>query len=170
MNGPRYLYPVIALFVVLLLAWWIRERSPMARRQHASAAATATAVGPTAPVTAAPPTPHPPPGHRLAGLAVGAVSFVAVEHPDGSTALYRVGDDVPGLGRVEAITEAGATFTGDNGTMTLQVTAPAPPTATAIQLRTAPTEPPPGSTPTRPSPGRTEPESPPSVAPDQSAS
>lgn len=71
---------------------------------------------------AAPAVAGPPPGYRLAGLAVGhPTSFAAIEFPDGNSHLYRVGSKVPGLGRIAAITEAGATIEGEHGRFTLHL-------------------------------------------------
>jgi hypothetical protein len=70
--------------------------------------ATATMPPPrtATPAETATPTAGQPPGYRLAGVAVGEPeSFVVIESPNGSANLYRLHDDVSGLGelvRIEA--------------------------------------------------------------------
>jgi hypothetical protein len=71
-----------------------------------------------------PATPGPAEGYRLAGVAGGEErSFVAVELPDGSTELFRLGDDVPGLGRLTRVEDKRATFEGTDGAFSMQVAA-----------------------------------------------
>ena len=67
-----------------------------------------------------------PPGYRLAGVAVGEPeSFAVVEAPSGSHGLYRLGEDVPGLGRVLRIEAEHIVVQTDAGQFDLWLT-PAP--------------------------------------------
>jgi hypothetical protein len=101
MSSQRLAVPLTLLFLVLvlLLGYWLWGRlqdlaPPPSTLPTPTETATCT-VTPLATVVQA------PAGYRLAGVAVGEpVSFAVVEAPSGSHGLYRVGDDVPGLGRL----------------------------------------------------------------------
>lgn len=121
----------------------------------------------TAAPTATPRSSRPPVGHRLAGVALGSVRYVVVEHPDGGTALYRLGERVPGLGRVVGVTENSATFEDETGRFELRITVapsptPLPPSPTQARATEAPLTPSP--------PAGTATGSPPSTVPGRSAS
>jgi hypothetical protein len=67
-----------------------------------------------------------PPGYRLAGVAVGEPeSFAVVESPAGTHGLYRLGEEVPGLGRVRRIEPERIVVQSDAGQFELWL-APAP--------------------------------------------
>ena len=105
---PRTVLLILLLLILVVVSrlWlWGRLTEGGAPSRVATAAMppprTAT-LAETATPTAGPP----PPGYRLAGVAVGEPeSFVVIESPNGSANLYRLHDDVPGLGelvRIEA--------------------------------------------------------------------
>jgi hypothetical protein len=110
----------VALAVVLVGLWLLfpgpaEESSSRPTATPSPTPTVATAASPAA-------TPGPPAGYRLAGVAGGDErSFVAVELPDGSTELFRLGADVPGLGRLVRIEEKRATFEGADGAFSMQV-------------------------------------------------
>jgi hypothetical protein len=170
MNLLRGLALIAALVAVLLGARWARSVLFNAGDRPTRVAPSPTAAGPTA-------TPSPSPPvilHRLAGTALGHTRYAVVAQPDGSTALYRFGDEVPGLGRIVEVTENSATFDGSAGRVRMRITGPpsptpAPPSPTDGVETATPSTP---STPAPPAPpaGRTATESPPSAAPDRSAS
>jgi hypothetical protein len=166
MKVLRVLAVVAVLVIVFLGARWTRRVLFQERADAGRAASSSPA--PVARATATP-SPSPPPVlHRLAGVALGNVRYVVVEHPDGGTALYRLGEEVPGLGRIVDVTENSATFEGDLGRIRLRVTVPpsptaAPPSPTYAKPTEAPVTP-------SPPPGRTATESPPSTVSDRSAS
>jgi len=65
-------------------------------------------------------------GYRLAGTALGRRGRYAVfEDPDGNTEMYRVGDQVPGLGTIIRVGEVDAVLDTAAGEMRFQVR-PAP--------------------------------------------
>jgi hypothetical protein len=67
-----------------------------------------------------------PPGYRLAGVAVGEPeSFAVIETSSGNSALYRVGDEVPGLGRLLHIEAERVVVQNETGQFDLWL-APAP--------------------------------------------
>jgi hypothetical protein len=79
--------------------------------------------------TASAATARAPAGYRLAGVAVGEPeSFAVVEAPGGMNALYRNGDTVPGLGRIERIEAERIVVRGDAGEIELWLTPAATPT------------------------------------------
>lgn len=118
--------PLLVLLVLGIAVWGLwttRSQSPVNPLP-----APTSAVAPVAEATSAA-TAEAPPGFRLAGLAVGdPASYAAIELPDGTSHLYRVDSDVPGLGRVVAITNAGADIEGEHGTFTLKLRPAATPT------------------------------------------
>jgi hypothetical protein len=101
MWSQRLAVPLMLLLLVLMLVsgYWLWGRlqdlaPPPSSLPTPLETATPT-VTPLATVVKA------PPGYRLAGVAVGEPeSFAVVEAPSGAHALYRLGDDVPGLGRL----------------------------------------------------------------------
>jgi hypothetical protein len=111
MTNPKASLSVLLILLLLVLVavsglWlWGRLVQGGAPSRVATATmppariATSTGGGTPTPVQA-------PPGYRLAGVAVGEPeSFAAIEAPNGSANLYRLHDDVPGLGelvRIEA--------------------------------------------------------------------
>ena len=119
--------PLLVLLVLGIAVWGLwatRSQSP-----ESPVPAPTSAAAPAAEATSASTTVEAPPGFRLAGLAVGdPTSFAAIELPAGSSHLYRVDSDVPGLGRVVAITNAGADIEGEHGTFTLKLRPAATPT------------------------------------------
>lgn len=99
--------------------------APNAPRQAAAGTATPTAAAVA---------------QRLAGVALGSTRYAVVEQADGTTALYRAGDDVPGLGTIVEITEGGATFEGVDGRISLRVKPPPSPTFAPTQAPDVDTE------------------------------
>jgi len=126
---------VVLLVLMLVSAYWLwgrlRDLEP------------ATPFVPT-PVETATPTMTPipttlraPPGYRLAGVAVGEPqSFAVVESSSGSSALYRVGENVPGLGRLLSIGADRVIVENEAGQFDLRL-APAPTATPGRTLATA---------------------------------
>ena len=111
MSG-RVLAAILALLEALLLLWTLWRRGgadAVAPPPAPVATATATQGVATAPT--------PVQGYRLAGTALGLRGRYAVfEDPSGSTEMYKVGDEVPGLGKllyVGTIDAKVATSSGD---------------------------------------------------------
>ncbi len=144
------------LIILLLILFTLASGLWLWTRLVGSAAPSRPAVATPTPAAAAsgavsPAPARPPPGYRLAGTAVGEPdSFAVVEAPDGATALYRLNDEVSGLGRLIRIEAERVVVQGDTGKFELWV-APAAtrtPTPTRGPVRRA-------STPTpRPRPPR----------------
>lgn len=159
---------VLTLLVLSAIAW--RLHGP--DTETPPPAIVATSAPSTPRKGEIPPTPTAPSvAHRLAGVALGNVRYAVVEQPDGSTALYRAGDDVPGLGQIVEVTENSATFDGPDGRVRLSVKpppsptpAPVPPTE-AAESKTAPV-----AFTGSPAPDRSATVSPPSGEPGQPAS
>jgi len=107
--------------LAVLAGLWLAQRLT-ARLQHEATAeltATPTRARPTASAT---PTVHTPPGYRLAGVAVNADQlYAAIESPDGSNALYRQNDEVPGLGRIKHVGPERAVISTTGGEITLLI-------------------------------------------------
>lgn len=116
-----------ALFLVFLLLMWL-ARQRVLEKHRSQPIGTPMALASPTPTSGVPRTGTATPAaqYRVAGIAVGDVHFVVVEHPDGRSGLYRPGSTVPGLGRVRDITETGATFDTPNGPLTLPITVPPP--------------------------------------------
>ncbi len=92
----------LALFLVALVlvsGYWVSRRLlEIETSQPGGTTPTPTA---TRTATAIPTTVKAPPGYRLAGVAMGEPdSFAVVETAAGTSGLYRVGADIPGLGRL----------------------------------------------------------------------
>ena len=104
MSSQRLAFGLILLLLALTLtsAYWLWGRlQDLAPAPPTVPAPTETARRTATPV---PTTVKVPPGYRLAGVAVGEPeSFAVVEASSGTSALYRVGEDVPGLGRLMRI-------------------------------------------------------------------
>jgi len=137
MLVPRALL-VLLLVLVAASALWLWQRSASAPPPPPSPTATSTAVVPT-------PTPlRAPPGYRLAGVAVGEPeSFAVIEVPNGRNALYRVGADIPGLGRLVSIDAEHVVVEAAGGQFELWVAAaatatPTPPGTADARAATAP--------------------------------
>jgi len=96
----RLVVPLALTLTLAAGAWLLWNRiaaAPGAPKPHV---ATAT---PTPTATQAPAA-TPIQAFRLAGTAVGdPTSWAAIEHPDGSSGLYRTGEEIPGLGLIVAI-------------------------------------------------------------------
>jgi hypothetical protein len=120
----RAALPLLVLVVLAFTVWLLWTTRPQTQSQPAPTPVPDVAAADT-PAAAS----EAPPGFRLAGLAVGdPQSYAAIELPDGSSHLYRVDSDVPGLGRVVAITNAGAAIEGEHGKFTLKLKPAATPT------------------------------------------
>lgn len=101
--SSRLALGLMLLLLLLMVAsgYWLWGRLQDLAPPPAVPAHTATA---TRTVTPVPTGVNVPPGYRLAGVAVGdPESFAVVESSSGASALYRVGEDVPGLGRLTRI-------------------------------------------------------------------
>lgn len=181
MASQRLALALMLLLLALMLAsgYWLWDRLQDLEPAHPTVAVpTATA---TITATAAPTVLKAPPGYRLAGVAVGEPeSFAVVEAPSGIHALYRVGEDVPGLGRLLRIEAERVVVQNDGGEFELWL-APAPtatpgrnPTVSGTTLRASrrtPAAPAPTTERQPAGPGAgTAPESTPSAVPDQPAS
>jgi Type II secretion system protein C len=125
----------LLILVLLLLAaivasslWPRRRPRPTAPIPAPAPPATPTRAPPRA-ATAA------PVGYRLAGVVVGDTESLAViEAPNGTDALYRAGDEVPGLGRLLRIDAERVVVAGKSGTLQLWLA----PAATATPVRAVP--------------------------------
>lgn len=136
----RYIPALLALAVlagVLLLLW---------QRQPAVLETPPPAGSPTAAHVAAAPGQVPAPtiaSFRLAGVAAGGQTmYAAIEDPHGVSALYRLGDEVAGLGRVAEIAPQQVRIETAGGPLVMRLQ-PAPtksPTVTR-QPRTTPVTP-----------------------------
>jgi hypothetical protein len=134
---PRAVLLILLLLVLVAVSgFWLWGRlieggasSPVATATMPPACTATLAAGGT-------PTPlQPPPGYRLAGVAVGEPeSFAVIEAPSGSTNLYRLHDDVPGLGELVRIDAERVVMRGAAGQFDLWL-APAA-TATPTPART----------------------------------
>lgn len=176
MSSQRLAVPLILLLLVLLLVsgYWLWGRlQDLAPPPSTLPTPTETATCTVTPLATAV---KAPPGYRLAGVAVGEPeSFAVVEAPSGPHGLYRVGDDVPGLGRLRHIEAERIIVEGEAGQFELWLM-PAPtatpgrnpsPAATASSLRRSPAP----TTRPQPVPGvGTAPESAPSSARGRSVS
>jgi hypothetical protein len=180
MTSQRLALAVMLLLLALIVAsgYWLWGRLQDLEPAHPTVAVPAATATITA--TPAPTVLKAPPGYRLAGVAVGEPeSFAVVEAPSGIHALYRVGEDVPGLGRLQRIEAERVIIQNDGGEFELWL-APAStatpgrnPTVsgTPRAARRTPAAPAPttGRQPAAPGAG-TVPESTPSAVPDQPAS
>jgi hypothetical protein len=150
---PRRATVLLAVLALgVLLGWWVLANRPGPPTGSESAAGTPTST----PSCTVPPYSPTPVLHRLAGVAQGKVEYAAVEGPDGISRLYRLGEEIPGLGRLVRIDGSSATIEGPAGQIHLSV-APAPTPSVTPTRR--PTSPPPASLitppPRRPRPSRT---------------
>ena len=124
--SQRAAVALMLLLLTLMLAsgYWLwgrlQDLQPASSAQPTPAETATQTVTPEATVVKA------PPGYRLAGVAVGEPeSFAVVEASSGSSALYRVGDDVPGLGRLLRIEAERVLVQNENGQFELWLS-PAP--------------------------------------------
>ena len=131
MNPGRLALLLGALAITVLLLWW-RVSNRMSSADRVGPATQTPTVTPTPTTPSRSPTPV---LHRLAGVARGRVEYAAVEGPDGTSQLYRLGDEVPGLGRLARVDRNSATINGPSGEIRLRV-APAP-TASVTPTRRA---------------------------------
>lgn len=115
----RVIAAALALVVVIALAWLLFRR-------EAPTAPAATPLPSETPTATAAATPTIVAGYRLAGTALGLRGRYAVfEDPDGNTEMYKVGDEVPGLGTLARVGDIDAAVTTSAGEMRFQVR-PAP--------------------------------------------
>lgn len=137
---------IAAALALLLVAWVIRVRITTLRAVGPSPADIVT-TRPTVPSASPSPSPSPPPvAQRLAGIVVGSRRYAVVEQPDGTSELYQLGEQIPGLGRLVAVEPSVATFEGRDGLIRL-VIAPAP-TVAATATSPVPIWTPPTTAPT----------------------
>jgi hypothetical protein len=122
----------LLLAAALLLGLWALIRGTPQTPPAAVATGTPTPSPPAAPRAAAPT----PLAHRLAGTVIGDVQYAIIEHTDGTTELYRPGDEVPGLGRLVAIDARAAHFERDGGRLRLAIVPAATATPTASRAPT----------------------------------
>lgn len=116
---PRALLPLALLAIALATTWWLWVHAPAPRPVVAPTPAPATPL----PTASLPPVvteeAH---GFRLAGTAVGdSNSYAAVELPDGSSNLYRMGAEIPGLGQLTEIAADHVVIDSDDGQSVLWV-------------------------------------------------
>ena len=143
----RLLLALLVLGRVLLAGTLLFCRQPnFTRTRPASAsppAATSTPP-PTATATAASDVAR---EYRLAGVAVGGPgAYAVIANPDGQTALYRPGDEVPGLGRLLRVEEKRAIISSSRGDVEFRIrraptATPAPATPSRPYKRVTPTTP-----------------------------
>lgn len=118
----RLLAVILALIAVALLAWALWRNRPEPAVAPATPLPDAT-VTPTRLALAAPTAVQ---GYRLAGTAAGLRGRYAVfEDPGGATEMYKVGDEVPGLGKLLFVGETEATVATSSGETRFRVR-PAP--------------------------------------------
>lgn len=99
-------FALLLLLVVGGSGWWLWRRLTRVVAPASPAAITASAPSrpPLTRSATGTPTSPAPAGYRLAGVAIGEPeSFAVVESPNGSTALYRLNDEVSGLGQLVRI-------------------------------------------------------------------
>jgi hypothetical protein len=166
---------LLVLVLILVSGYWLwgrfQDLAPPPLILPTPAETATCTVTPLATVVKA------PPGYRLAGVAVGEPeSFAVVEPPEGPHGLYRVGDDVPGLGRLVQIEAERIVVQGEAGQFVMWLM-PAPTVTPGRRPSAAGTVSPGQRTPaptTRPQPAApaagTAPESTPSSVPGRSAS
>ncbi len=170
MNA-RALAALLALLAALLVlaAWFLW---PAASPPPAVIGATRTptpAPATPAPEAAAAPT-HAAGAYRLAGVAAGNDFQVAVfESPDGQTEMYRVGDTIPGLGKLVRVEERRAVVTGEHGDVDFTIR-PAPTPSPDLRSPTARSAATIALRSPSPAPARTAAGSSPSAGPGRSAS
>jgi hypothetical protein len=159
---------ILTLVVLAAIAW--RLHGPASETPPVAVIATAPPRAPRPNAATASPT-EVTIAHRLAGVALGNVRYAVVEQPDGATALYRDGDDVPGLGKIVEVTENSATFEGSSGRVRLSVKPPPSPSPAPASPTRGPQEAlTPEASKRSPSPDRSVTGSPPSTASGQPAS
>jgi len=132
-GGRRVVGAVLLLGILLASAWWLRSCGHRHAEPEPPAAAIPTAtLRPAAAVTPA------PSGYRLAGVAVGdPQSFAVVEAPSGANVLYRLDDDIPGLGRLARIEAERIVVENEAGQIELWLMPAASPTPTRLRAATA---------------------------------
>jgi hypothetical protein len=153
MSRSGLLLLLLLAAVVALLLWW--RRTPT--EHHEPATPAPTAASPTEGMAAAAsPT---PPRFRLAGVAVGSSgSYAVLEDPHGVTALYRLGDEIIGLGRLSRIEEQEVVIDTESEPMVLRLRPAPTPTAWITTPDVVEQEEEPASPP-HPSAGDSDPES-----------
>lgn len=120
----RLVVPLLLAIALLGGAWLLWNRASSESRR---------VDPPAAPAAPATPTPTPTPElavveseFRLAGIAVGpSMSWAAIEHPDGSSHLYRNGEEVADLGTIVSIHSDHVVILGEEGEFRLKLR-PAP--------------------------------------------
>ncbi|HYD49635.1 MAG TPA: type II secretion system protein N [Terriglobales bacterium] len=120
---PRAFAPLAILLVALLAVWWLWAVSPPPPAAPPLAAPSPLAPSPTAPAAQA--EDERSRIYRLAGVAVGTVSYAAIELPDGSSNLYRQGAEILGLGTLSEVHTDHVVIASADGPMVLQLK-PAP--------------------------------------------
>lgn len=148
---------VAILLLVIVLGVWVARRASRTLMLQPPATPTARVL-PTATASATVTPLRPPPGYRLAGVALGEPeSFVVIEAPNGTTTLYRLNADIPGLGTLVHVEAERVVLRGAAGEFELWLA----PAATPTVVRKTPTRKPSP----RPSPGGTVAAPRPSIAP-----
>jgi hypothetical protein len=128
---------LLLLAIVLTSGWWLWTRLASSVAPGKPAAQTAArAPSPAAPAIAPAGTPGPA-GFRLAGVALGEPdSFAVVETPNGATALYRLHDQVAGLGELVRIDAERVLVRSAHGQFELWLSPAATATPTAVPMPT----------------------------------
>ena len=115
---------LVLLAVMLVSGYWLWDRLRDLEPANPSVPTPLETAMPT--VSPLPTVAKLPSGYRLAGVAVGQPkSFAVVESPSGTHDLYRLGEEVPGLGRVLRIETQRIVVQNDAGQFELWLT-PAP--------------------------------------------
>jgi hypothetical protein len=137
MQPRAVLLILLFLILVAVSGLWLWDRLIEGGAPLPVATATMPPAHTAALAAVGTPTPvQPPPGYRLAGVAIGEPeSFAVIEAPNGVTSLYRLHDEVPGLGELIRIEAERVSIRGAAGQFDLWL-APAA-TATPAPVPTA---------------------------------
>lgn len=131
---------LLLLATVLISGWWLWTRLASSLAPGGPVAQTAARAPSPAAATVAPAGTPAPAGFRLAGVALGEPdSFAVVETANGTTALYRLHDEVAGLGELIRIDAERVVVRNANGQFELWLSPAATATPTAVQTPTPPT-------------------------------
>jgi hypothetical protein len=129
----RFLPALAVLLVAIVVTWNIARRTAPRPAPPEGSSATHTATTPTREPAGSPvQTPTTVSTYRLAGTVVGDLRFAIVEAPDGTNDLYSIDEDVPGLGRLVAVSSNSATFEGRQGRFEMKLLAAPTPTPAAV--------------------------------------
>ncbi|GIW41345.1 MAG: hypothetical protein KatS3mg076_1922 [Candidatus Binatia bacterium] len=116
----------LAVLLLLFVRFGKERRREMPRPEPTPTARSTPTPGRVEPPTAGPEARR----FRLAGVAVArSGGYAVVEDPRGRTVLYRVGEEVPGLGKLVRVEERRAFFRGPEGDLVMEIRPAPTPTA-----------------------------------------